>query len=51
MYGSFIVEKVEKVIKEFFLEVEILFDGIVKGLSFLFIMSYIFCVLYICMII
>ena len=37
VHGSSTVEKAEKVIKEFFPEVEILPDGTVKGLSLLFI--------------
>ncbi|XP_020612978.1 thioredoxin domain-containing protein 3 homolog [Orbicella faveolata] len=39
VHGSSSVEKAEKVIKEFFPEVEILPDGTVKGLSLLFITS------------
>lgn len=39
VHGSSTVEKAEKVIKEFFPEVEILPDGTVKGLSFLFVRS------------
>ena len=37
VHGSSTVEKAEKVIKEFFPEVEILPDGTVKGLNLLFI--------------
>lgn len=39
VHGSSTVEKAEKVIKEFFPEVEFLPDGTVKGLSFLFVRS------------
>ena len=44
VHGSSTVEKAEKVIKEFFPEVEILPDGTVKGLSLLFITSCASCV-------
>ena len=37
VHGSSTVEKAEKIIMEFFPEVEILPDGTVKGLSLLFI--------------